>query len=284
MTRARERYRSIAARIGVVWGALVLTATTGGGVFAQVGGSAFLQPWPAIGPAAATHRADHAALPTLASVSASTPTGAAAESAGSTGRNRHLPSIGLSLLLPGSAQLRRGETGRGLLFLGAEAAIWSAFATYRLQGNARRDSYLEMARLFAHVPNPEGQDDDYYKLLGQISSSEIWDLVVRIDARRLYGDDLAAREAYLAANHIPAEQSWEWDSDAARTRYREKRNDSQQAYRSSRNMIGLAVVNRLAAMFDAVLRDRVTDGTLRAHMTTDPDLGTPRLAVSLALP
>ncbi|MBK8231366.1 MAG: hypothetical protein IT349_12320 [Candidatus Eisenbacteria bacterium] len=284
MKRARERYRPAAAVVAVICGALALSAVSGDVAFAQASESAFLQPRAAIAGDAAILPGHQAALLSLGSALESSPTGESAGSAGPTGRNRHLPSIGLSLLLPGSAQLRRGDTGRGLLFLGAEAAIWSAFATYRFQGNARRDSYLEMARLFGHVPHPEGQDDDYYKLLGQISSSEIWDLVVRIDARRLYGDDLEARDAYLAANHIPAEQSWEWDSDAARARYREKRNDSQQAYRSSRNMIGLAVVNRLAAMFDAVLRDRVPDGSLRAQMTTDPDLGTPRLAVSLALP
>lgn len=198
--------------------------------------------------------------------------------------NRHLSSIGLSLLLPGSAQLKAGRTGRGLLFLGAEGAIWTAFAAFRVQGGLRRDSYLEMARLFAGVEHPEGRDDDYYRLLGLISSSDVYDIVVRSDARRFYPDDLEAREAYVAEHRIPNDRAWQWESDAARERYRAKRNDSQSAYRASRNMIGLAVVNRLAAMFDAVLAER--DGGSATHLRLVPggERGTACLAITRELP
>ena len=197
--------------------------------------------------------------------------------------NRHLKAIGLSLLLPGSAQLRAGNTSRGLAFLGAEGAIWAAFATFRIQGGLRRDSYLEMARLFAGVEHPDGRDDDYYRLLGLINSSDVYDIVVRSDARRLYEDDLEAREAYLAEHRIPADRAWEWESDAARVRYREKRNDSLSAYRVSRNMVGLAVVNRLASMFDAVLSQHGGAGETRLSLRPGPELGAARLTLTRKL-
>lgn len=199
-------------------------------------------------------------------------------------RNRHLSSIGLSLLLPGSAQLKSGRTGRGLLFLGAEGAIWTAFAAFRVQGGLRRDSYLEMAQLFAGVEHPEGRDDDYYRLLGLISSSDVYDIVVRSDARRFYPDDLEAREAYVAEHRIQGDRAWQWESDAARERYRAKRNDSQSAFRASRNMIGLAVVNRLAAMFDAVLSEREGGSATHLRLVPGGERGVACLALSRELP
>lgn len=188
---------------------------------------------------------------------------------------RHVKEIGLSLLLPGLVQWQSGERAKGGVFLLADAACWASAMGFRIQGNLRRDSYIEMARIYAGVRASEGRTNDYYRLIGLLPSNELYDELVRRDARRIHEDDLAGREAYFEANRIPDDLAWEWESDRARDRYRQKRNDTQRSFRRSRNLLGLAVANRLVAMVDAVMgRDSAGRSTIRVVPDgTDGHLG-----------
>jgi hypothetical protein len=194
--------------------------------------------------------------------------------------------IGLSLLLPGAAQLRMGEGHRAVAFLVAEAATWTAWAVFRTQGALRKDSYVEMAELDAGVLRAGGRDDAYYRLLGNWSSSNSYDQLIRREARDLYGDDLQGRAAYFEANRTPADRAWRWKTLASWDRYSAKRNDSRKAYRSARMMLGLAAANRVVAMVDASLlasrRGRNTG--LRLQAIPGPDLGSAAVGLSLQLP
>lgn len=159
-----------------------------------------------------------------------------------------------SVLLPGLAHYRMGEKGRGLAFLAVEAALWTSFAVHRIQGENREDSYEEMAVLFAGIAPDAPGDEDFYKALANWPSSDLYnEIVVRRLARSEAGDDPEARERWYEENRIQGNEVWSWDSEAARTAYREKRADSQAAFKRSRDMVGLAVVNRVVAMIDAVL-------------------------------
>ncbi len=190
--------------------------------------------------------------------------------------------IGLSLLLPGSAQLRAGDTTRGIAFLAADLACWTGFAAYRLQGAERRESSIEMAHVYAGVQAAEGRTEDYYRLLGVWASSETYDALVRDDARFVHEDDLVGREEYFQANRIPADKAWQWESFAAQQRYSEKRNESKRSNRLARNLAGLAVVNRLVAMFDAtVLSGRDSDGA--THLQFRPSVKSGRVGARLAI-
>lgn len=181
-------------------------------------------------------------------------------------RSRNLRAIGLSLLLPGLAQYQAGDRTRGLVHMVAEGALWTAWAGYRIQGNQREDSYVEMAQIFADVDNDD-HDDDYWKTIASYPSSGVFDEVIRREARILYGDDLEARAQYLESNRIGESEQWNWRSDADRLQYQEKRSDAQLSYKRSRNMIGLAVVNRVVAMIDAVLATRAPAGL---HLEAEP--------------
>lgn len=184
-------------------------------------------------------------------------------------RDRNLRAVGYSILLPGLAQYQMGHKTRGLVYMTAEAAFWTAFFTYRIQGEIREDSYLQMAGAFAGARDLGSRSDDYYKRIGSWLSSDRYDELVLRDARAIYGDDLAARDAYFQANRTPADQAWQWQSIAALRAYREKRSDSQRAFKRSRDMIGLAVANRLVAVVDAVLLGRgraESDTGMRLHL------------------
>lgn len=199
-------------------------------------------------------------------------------------RNPHLQSIGLSILLPGLAQYKMGHTWRAAGYFAAEAACWTAFGVYRVQGSNREDSYHQMAELFAGVQNPGSKDDDYYKTIAGWPSSELYnEIVVRRNARQAHGDDLAAREAYYESNRIQGDEAWSWVSEAARERYRDKRNDAQRSFKNSRNMIGLAVANRVVAMIDAVLLER-RHSNLRVELVPDRESQGARISISRAVP
>ncbi len=201
-------------------------------------------------------------------------------------RRENAKRIGLSLLLPGAAQLRMGEGRRAAAFLVTEAATWTAWAVFRTQGSQRRHSYIEMAKLQAGVSHAGGRDDAYYRLLGNWSSSNAYDQVVRREARDRYPDDLAGRAAYFEANRTPADRAWRWESQTEWDQYRAKRNDSRQAYRSARMMLGLAAANRVVAMVDAsLLAGRPQRDTgLRLQAAPGAEPGSASLSLSLRLP
>jgi hypothetical protein len=195
--------------------------------------------------------------------------------------------LGLSLLLPGLGQRSLGATNRGYAFMGVEAAIWSAFGVFQVQGNRREDSYVEMAKLFAGVPSPSGRDSDYYRLLGSYRSSDEYDDEVRRDARARYGGDLQGRADYFEQHRIQDDQVWYWSSKSDWQRYKDKRQDSNTAYKHAETMIGLAVANRLIAAVDAlrIAHKQEIGGAMSFYLTADPaDPSEPaRLCVSIPL-
>lgn len=230
------------------------------------------------------HTATRLALP-LALLLALSPAVARADAAGSSAEEAHqrnLRAMGLSLLLPGLAQYADGQHGRAAAFFAAEAGIWTSFAAFRVQGGLRKDSYVEMAHLYAGVERPAGRADEYYRLLGNWPSSELYDeYVTARDARSLYPDDLAARAAYIASHGIPADQAWSWQTSAAWGRYRKKRSDSEAAYSHARNMLALAAANRVVALLDATLISGPKGHPRTLHLEMAPGLSAGSTALRL---
>lgn len=199
---------------------------------------------------------------------------------------QRLKTIGLSLLVPGLGHIDAGHRQRAIPYLVLEAGFWTAFGVSRVQGSLRRDSYVEMAGIYAGVDRAEGRDDDFYQRIGSWSSSTSYDQLVRREARTLYPDDLAARAAYVEANRTPDDSAWEWESRAAWLRYRDKRQSSQDAYRRASSMLGLAAANRLVAMLDAtlLLNRKGESRALHLQMAPGRDPGVTQLQLSWQLP
>ncbi len=213
---------------------------------------------------------------------------AAAPARAAEGSPGRMKILGLSLLLPGLGHRALGEPGRGYAYLGAEASIWGAFGVFQAQGKIRKNSYVEIAEVFAGVREASGRSSDYYRLLGQYRSSDEYDDEVRRDARARHGDDLNAREAYYERYRVPDDEVWSWSSLAAWERYRDKRNDSNRAYKRAGYMVGVAVANRLLAAVDAIRisHKRSSGSRMGFYLSADPfDPGEPtRFCVSLPLP
>jgi hypothetical protein len=180
--------------------------------------------------------------------------------------------LGLSLLLPGLGHRELGEGTRSIPYLAAEAAIWTAFGIFQTQGRLRKDSYVDMAGLFAGVDDPKGRKGEYYRRLGTYRTSDEYDDEVRRDARSRYGDDLAGRASYFERHRVPDDQKWAWTSREEWQLYRDKRGDSNRSFKRSGYMIGFAVANRLVASIDAILlvHKRSPEASWNLYLHADP--------------
>ena len=198
-----------------------------------------------------------------------------------------LDAMASSFLIPGWGQMKLGNTGRAQLFFGAELGIWTAFTVFKVQGKLRRESYLEIARVRAGVASPGSAGGEYYRNLGRFESTASYVRDLRRDARAQFPDDLTARDGYVAMHSPPESLQWEWQSEADRQLYKDKRSDSEGAYQKARYMIGAAVLNRLLSAVDAA---RSAGDASRAegvsfHVRPDPDSEGPyQLCVSVPMP
>jgi hypothetical protein len=180
----------------------------------------------------------------------------APEAAGDDGRKSLLKAVAASALLPGLGERYVGRGGRATAFHVAEAAIWISFGGYRIQGDLRKDRYVEWAQTRAGA-NPDG-DSDYLEHIGLWLSLEEWHDIVRRDARLRFPDDPAAQAEYFNENLRYGEgEAWAWPDDETRVRYRQLRSQSERSYRNARLAFGLAIVNRLASMVDALALARL---------------------------
>jgi len=167
------------------------------------------------------------------------------------GRKSLLKAVAASALLPGLGERYVGRTRRATVFHIAEGAIWTAFGGYRIQGNLRKDRYVEWAQVQAGA-NADG-DSDYLEHIGLWISLEEWHDIVRRDARLRFPDDPSAQAEYFEENlRYDEGDTWAWPDDETRLRYRQLRSQSERSYRNSRLALGLAIVNRLASMVDAL--------------------------------
>jgi hypothetical protein len=151
-------------------------------------------------------------------------------------------SVGLavlySLALPGMGELYADGFSSGKYFLIAEAVLWLGYTGADLYGNALRDDARTFSEIHAGV-NPTGKDDQFFIDIGNFLSVDAYnDKHLRDrDVENLY-DPLAG-------------YAWTWESDAARTTYKDERIKSENFY-NSRKFIGAAIlINHIASAINA---------------------------------
>ncbi len=159
--------------------------------------------------------------------------------------------IGASLLLPGLGQLYTGHKGRATVFFVADAVIWLSFIALRVQGDVRQDRYITYAELYADIYSAQGKPDWYYRNLGSYNSSDDYEHDIARSARAIYGDDLEAREAYVARERPSPDEAWVWRANANRLEYSEMRKGSRDSYHRASLTLGLALLNRVISAVDA---------------------------------
>lgn len=143
-----------------------------------------------------------------------------------------------SLLLPGAGQWYAGDKNRAGVFLAGEGVMWAAFAYFKTVQSAKQDDYEAYALANAGI-NPEGKNDDFYRILSFYNSREEYNSAGRI---------IDPSRPYYPNNEY---WNWRWRSEADLEQYRTLRNQRAEARNRSRFALGALVVNRLLSAFDA---------------------------------
>jgi hypothetical protein len=153
-----------------------------------------------------------------------------------------------SLLLPGLGDWYAGNKSRAKMFFVVDAAIWTTFIVFQVQGHQREDSYQEFAQTFAGVAST-GHSDDYYSVIGQYSSSDAYESDFKKESRVDLWPDVGydALESYYLQNRVSDFEEWQWRSFEDRVDYRDLRSSSKLAYRRSTYFLAAAALNRVVA-------------------------------------
>jgi hypothetical protein len=145
----------------------------------------------------------------------------------------------LSVLLPGLGEYYVGHRNKAKYFFGAEALTWVSFFAFRTYGGWRKDDYIRLAGERAGA-SLEGKDDDFLDWVGFYRDIDEFNTLGRVfDIDRPYLED-------TPENH------WRWLTESDQEAYREIKNSSREAYRRSEFMIGVAIINRVISVIDAV--------------------------------
>lgn len=155
-----------------------------------------------------------------------------------------------SMILPGWGQRLNKRSGKSRVFFAVEAISWIGFASYRIYGNWKKDDMIEFAASAAGA-SLEGKDDEFLDFVGFYEDIDEYNTFGRVfDPDRPYRED-------NVDNH------WRWQSIEDQAVYRNLKNQSRESHRRANFMLGIAALNRIVSVIDAV-RD-----ALRAERVID---------------
>jgi len=153
-----------------------------------------------------------------------------------------------SLLLPGLGDWYAGQTHRAKTFFVIDAAIWTTFIVFQVQGHNREDSYQQHAQQFAGVASTD-HSTDYWDTIGDFDSSDDYESDFKKESRLETWPDVGydALEAFYVENRVSDFESWAWQSFDNRVEYLQLQSGSKLSYRRSGYMLAVAALNRVIA-------------------------------------
>jgi hypothetical protein len=161
----------------------------------------------------------------------------------STGRKSIARAAALSALLPGAGLHYLGERRKARYFFAAEALTWLGYISFKIYGNWKEDDYIRFANSHANAQLGD-KGREFHDLVGFYPSIDDYNTFGRIfDPERPYLQD-------TPANH------WRWQSLEDRETYRHLKNRSREADRRADFMLGVAVLDRIVAVIDAIRSGR----------------------------
>jgi hypothetical protein len=163
---------------------------------------------------------------------------------GSSGGKKSLLQAGLwSALVPGGGEFYLGHKHKARYFFATEALTWVGYISFRTWGHWKKNDYVRFAdqEAGAHL---DGKSDEFADFVGFYTDITDYNTLGRVsDPERPYLYD-------TPDNH------WRWQSTADQMNYRTIKNQSREAYRRAKFMIGIAVISRIVSIVDAVLLTR----------------------------
>jgi hypothetical protein len=163
-----------------------------------------------------------------------------AQSDPSAGQRKSLgKAILYSALLPGAGEWYVGHKTKAKYFMAAEAGIWIGFTSFVIYKNWKREDMIQYANQHANA-QLEGRDDEFLDLVGFYES---------IDEYNTLGRATDPQRPFLADT---PENHWRWDSEGSIEAFKYIKNSYRESKRRSQFMLGLAVVNRVISIVDAI--------------------------------
>lgn len=144
-----------------------------------------------------------------------------------------------SLVLPGLGEhYAEGWTGTGKFLSGFEGLLWLGYAGMSVYGNSLKDDALSFAAAHAGA-NVAGKDDQFLIDLGNFNTTQEFNEVRLRDREpgRLYD--------------VNAGFGWQWDSDANRSLYRERRISGEEMLNNRKFIVAAIIVNHLVSAINA---------------------------------
>ncbi len=162
------------------------------------------------------------------------------DGSGDTSGQKSLIRAGLySLLLPGLGEYYVGHKRKARVFFTIEALTWLGFIGFTTYGNWKEDDLIGFAAERAGA-RLQGKDDFILDMVGFYDDIDQYNALGRVtDPERPYLED-------TPENH------WRWQTFEDRELYRDLKNASREAFRRADFMIGLAIVDRMVSVIDAV--------------------------------
>jgi len=155
------------------------------------------------------------------------------------GRKSVFRAAAYSALLPGAGQFYLGSRKKARYFFAAEALTWIGYISFHSYGGWKKDDYVQYGAIHADA-QLEGRGDEFADYVGFYESIYDFNSAGRVtDLDRAYLED-------TPENH------WQWNSDDEQRTYRDLKNSSREAYRRADLMIGIAVVDRIVSVIDAI--------------------------------
>jgi hypothetical protein len=142
-----------------------------------------------------------------------------------------------SLLVPGMGELYAGSFETGKYHLIAEGGLWLTYAGFRIHANSLQQDAQTFAVQHAGA-NFDNKDDQYPVNIGNFINTDEYNLT---RLRNRESDFLYSGSQY----------SWQWDSDANRTQFKDLRIRSGEVKNNSKFVIAAVIVNHLLSAFSA---------------------------------
>ncbi len=144
-----------------------------------------------------------------------------------------------SALLPGLGEYYVGNRRKARVFFAVEAVTWIGYLSYKVYGNWKEDDLIRFASEYANA-NLEGKSQEFQDWVGFYDDIDQYNSLGRVQDQD---------RPYLVDN---SENHWRWQSDNDKANYRDLKNSSREAFRRANFLVGLAVVNRIVSIIDAV--------------------------------
>lgn len=187
-------------------------------------------------------------------------------SSGSLWAQSRIGLIGMSALVPGSAEIAMGKTNRGVALLMSDIVATYSFFKTNHDMDLKKDAYKNYALTYAGVPLYMPQN--HYQVIQEYISSEEFNDFQDMMARNffvIYHNDIQGYIDYMEANTYTGEESWQWESSRHWETYRNMRNQHQRIMINHNLALGVMLLNRAISVIDTAILSKNINLYARPH-------------------